>query len=297
MSGEKQSTMNRNKFYIKVCASIDSIDENIVTTISCDEKYYKDEPLDLNGIDCKLKLCVGDMVCLHIQLPKCVYKITPYETPKEIEGKVTFCSDEFGIIDEKYLCFRKLFNVPLRLNARIKATVILGCFQCEQKEYDFRCLEINCVSEAQQQEKQQAQGNMVKKPENMVNRMNQSVVRRSLPKQRFGSIFKNFYNLPDELIDAYEDRHLTPTEIKRTLDLFMPKEECTIENYATSMHNCVFLEEMHMRNEFAAYRSDEACFECDSDAAQGRQGLPTTFSFRFHLDNNELRPRILVGKC
>lgn len=263
--------MNRNNLYFEICASIDSIDENIITTVNCDDKYYyQDVPLDLNAIDCNIELCEGDIVWLHIQRPKCVYKITPYETPKEIEGKITFCSDDVAIIDEKYVCFREFFDIPMRLNGRIKAKVIVGGYLVKESAYDFRCIEITCEQEV----------------------MNEQMPRRFVPQQRRGGIFQNYYHLPDELIDAYESGNID--SIKVRLDLLMPKEDLCIENYGKKMHEGVYLEEIHMRNEFAAYRSDEACFECDLSTQ--RQGFPAVFKFRFHLNNEELRPRILVGE-
>lgn len=279
---------------IIVCALVETINKNIITTTCGDPELYADQPLDLDSVKCNIKLCVGDYISMHLlpTEPPSVHEIQPYDNPKAVNGVVTNCSNDVVIIkttqegtNEKCLYYRSASDSSFEVNMRVSATIIGGSYRYLRGEFEYRCLDITV------EQKVEKKSEKSEKSEKSVS--NGAVANRQRRMQRpVLQPFKNFYNLPIELIEAFEVE--TENELRRKLDALMPIEEMTMENYAKLLHDGIHLEEMNVRNAFLDYRHDEAWFQWEQKKNPESQN--DIFTFTFHLDNAELRPQISIGE-
>lgn len=278
--------MMAGKKCIVVSASIDTIKGNFITTISEDPHDYKDVSIDMESVKCDIDLCRGDRVALRVFRAKSpfVYEIAPIENLKEVEGVITFCSDDCAIIEstrkdqpEKYLYYRTESDPSVQLSAHTKATVIHGDYRHCGKEYDYRCLKIKCEPVPKNVQKKN------ERPKTTNGTATKGVRQRQ---REVWKRIKNHYNLPIELVQAFESA--SESETKKRIEALMPIRTLSIENYAKRLHDCIYLEEMHLRKELQG-RSDEVCF-------QWEEKPKSIFKFQHDANNEEPRTQISVGE-
>lgn len=269
--------MDRRQFFFEVNVSIIKIEDGQIDVISGEKELYPDGKVDLCGVNVDaqlMPLTIGDSVRFFVMNPnKKVYKITPFWSLVTAQGIVTFRKDNFAIIDEneKHLCYLKMFkNLKLKLNDRVEVTSIRGDYDYGNTAYELRAIEINVISKRAEQ------------PANP---------KRKAFNQSLCGPLKNYYDLPIALENIFD----SAVEINEKLEQLLPKERLTMENYQKRMHDCIYLEEMCLRQAFVQYRIEEAVFQHVLPSPRRGNGLKNCFTLNFHLHNNDLRPSISPG--